>query len=223
MNNLIWNPFIPLELMIVISVAMIVATILNKKNIINRILIIIVMFIITQRPILTSDLGFNTNMFDIMFVIDRTPSMNAVDVFDDTRLEAAKKSILEIRNKFSDAYFSIITYDAYSEMLYPLTRELDIIDNLINKMDIANPTFIADKYLYSSLNIPYFDIKQYLLTEKRDKNVKRLLFFISDGEINYNEKYAFDFSEYKSIANLIDDGAVLGYGTEDGSKIIIKQ
>ena len=95
--------------MIFASIIMIVVVILNRKNIINRLLIIILLFIITQRPALTKDLSYDTKMFDILFVIDRSTSMNAVDINNDTRLNAVKKSINAIKDKFNEAYFTIIS------------------------------------------------------------------------------------------------------------------
>ena len=221
MSNISFKPCISLGIAIVIGIIMIIIIILNKKNIINRILIIVVLFVFMQRPIIKNVVyDTNSSMYDIMFVIDRTTSMNAVDINNDTRLNAAKKSIFTIIDSFKNAYFTILTYDMYPEILYPLTREMDIIEGLINGMDVVNPNYVTT---IVSLNAPYKELKKYLETEKRDKNVKRLVFFISDGEINSSDAKALDFSNYKSLANLIDDGAVLGYGTELGGKMLIKQ
>ena len=46
---------------------------------------------------------------------------------------------------------------------------------------------------------------------------KRILFFISDGEITSEEK----LSSFSSIKKYVDDGAVLGYGTSSGGKMKI--
>ena len=246
MNYLSWKPSIPFEVMIVISIILIVIVIINKKNVVNRILIIIVLFIFIQRPVIILKGVGDNSKYDIIFVVDKTVSMNAVDVLDDTRLNAAKNSMYKITDSFENAYFTIVTYDMYSEILYPLTREMDIIEGLIKGMDVVNPNYIYNQFLDMSLKTPYKELKRILEFEKRDKNVKRLLFFISDGEVNskgaeesdfsgkvsrngnktladlIDDGGALDFSDYKSLSKLIDDGAVLGYGTETGGKMLMK-
>ena len=52
---------------------------------------------------------------------------------------------------------------------------------------------------------------------------KELFFFISDGEIKSSDGADFDYGRYQKIANLIDNGAVLGYGKKTGERIKIKQ
>ena len=63
----------------------------------------------------------------------------------------------------------------------------------------------------SSLNIPYNTIIDYLKKSK-EKNNTNILFFISDGEITNNDK----LRNYHDVGRFIDDGAVLGYGSNKG-------
>ena len=224
MKELIFKPFIPQTIMLVLCLIMLIVVLINRKSVINRILIIVILYIISQRPMLLTkskdSTVFDSSMFDITFVIDRTISMNAIDVNNDTRLNAAKKDCYKIIKSFKDAYFNILVFDKNPEILYPLTKELDIIDALINDMDVVNPNYINNQV---SLNVPYEELKNYLETPKRNDEAKKIVFFISDGEINSSDTIDLDFSQYRSIAHLIDNGAVLGYGTENGAKMLIKQ
>ena len=224
MNNLIFKPCVSLEIMIVLSLVMLFIVMLSKKNIINRILIIILVFIISQRPMLEfpidDDITIDGENYDVTFVVDRTISMNAIDMNGDTRLNAAKKDCNRIIDYFKDAYFTILIYDKYPDSVYPLTKETDIIKNIFADMDVASPNYITNS---PSLNVPKDELKNLLTSTKRHENVKQIVFFISDGEIKSNDSKDLDFSQYKEIADLIDGGAVLGYGTEEGEKIIIKQ
>ncbi len=224
MNNLVFKPYVSAEVMSVLCLAMLFIVILSKKNIINRILIIILVFIISQRPMLEfpieDDTTINGENYDVTFVVDRTISMNAIDMNGDTRLNAAKKDCNRIIDYFKDAYFTILIYDEFPDSVYPLTKETDIIKNIFADMDVVSPNYITNS---PSLNVPKDELKNLLTSTKRHENLKQIVFFISDGEIKSDDSKDLDFSQYKEIADLIDGGAVLGYGTEKGEKIAIKQ
>ena len=166
------------------------------------------------------DTTINGENYDVTFVVDRTISMNAIDMNGDTRLNAAKKDCNRIIDYFKDAYFTILIYDEFPDSVYPLTKETDIIKNIFADMDVVSPNYITNS---PSLNVPKDELKNLLTSTKRHENLKQIVFFISDGEIKSDDSKDLDFSQYKEIADLIDGGAVLGYGTEKGEKIAIKQ
>ena len=223
-DNLVLKPSIPIIIMIGISFLMILIIILMKKNIINRILIVLLIIIISQRPMLETEKDIqksvDTDNLDILFLVDRTISMNAIDVNGGTRLDAAKKDCYKIIDYFKNAYYTVWVYDKYPESKYPLTNETDIIKSIFLDMDVVNPNYVSNS---PSLNVPFEELENFLNSKKRNSGVERIVFFISDGEIKSDNSNDHNFERYKSVASLIDNGAVLGYGTEKGERVKIKQ
>ncbi len=222
-DKLIFMPFVDKEFMINFSVIMLIIVLINRKHIINRILMIILLFIISQRPIILQEneqeSQYDSKLLDIIFVVDRTVSMNAIDVDNNTRLEAIKKDCNKIIETFPDSYYLLMLFDTFPNIEYPLVNEIGILKEMINNIDIVRPNNVNG---VATLKAPYEELKNVLKTPKRDRNVKRIVFFMSDGEVNSSNKEDKDFSGYKDISSMIDNGMVIGYGTASGAKIKVK-
>ena len=61
----------------------------------------------------------------------------------------------------------------------------------------------------STPNIVLDDMLKVLKASKEKENRKRIVFFISDGEITNNE----NLKSFAELKKYVDGGAVLGYGT----------
>ncbi len=217
MSNIVFNPIIPLAVMIVYSIILIAIVIMNKKNIVVRILIIVLLFIITQRPIIEdTDNKFYKNL-DILFVVDTTLSMNSVDVNNITRISAFKNDCKQIMQNFKGSRYSFISFNNYSKVLIPFTDDINILYDIIDNLEVIDPNYAAG----SSLDLPYDNTKNLLESSKNKENRQRILFFVSDGESNIKEKTKKDLDIYTNLVSYIDDGAVLGYGSTNGGKIIV--
>ena len=68
----------------------------------------------------------------------------------------------------------------------------------------------------TTLNIPLEDIKSMLEVSKNKENRKRIVFFISDGEITKENEV---LKSFNVLQKSIDNGAILGYGTKSGGKM----
>ena len=222
-DNLIFMPFVDKDAMIIFSVIMLIIVLINRKHIINRILMIILLFIISQRPIILQEneqeSQYDSKLLDIIFVVDRTVSMNAIDVDNNTRLEAIKNDCNKIIETFPDSYYLLMLFDTFPNIEYPLVNEIDILKEMINNIDIVRPNNVNG---VATLKAPYEELKNVLKTPKRDENVKRIVFFMSDGEVNSSKTEDKDFSCYKDLSSMIDSGIVIGYGTASGAKIKVK-
>ena len=64
----------------------------------------------------------------------------------------------------------------------------------------------------STPNIVLDDMFKVLKASKEKENRKRIVFFISDGEITNNE----NLKSFAELKKYVDGGAVLGYGTTNG-------
>ena len=225
MDNIIFKPIIPLSTMIIFSVILLVIVLLNRKHIINRILILLLLLIITQRPMLKDkeDVSYTLNL-DVIFVVDTTLSMNAVDVNNNTRINEVKRICNHIIEEFPGSKFSIITYDNDAYIKYPFTEDAAVIIDVIDGLKVVEPNYA----LGSSLSLPANFLKMLLKSadskdEIHDEKRQKIVFFMGDGELNNTEAMYTNLDDYNGISDIIDNGAVIGIGTTSGGKIRIDE
>ena len=208
-------PIIPIWLMLIICIFLLFIILKSNKKL-NYIIIIILLFIINLRIMIPST---NTkvieNNLDILFVIDNTISMNALDYKDNTtRLTNAKKDCQNIIKELNGARFSLITFDNTAKIITPYTSDSNITKEAINILEPIDELYAQG----TSLNTPIETIITSLKSSKKKDNRIRILFFISDGEITNNQ----NLKSFKEISKYINNGIVLGYGTKQGGYIKIK-
>lgn len=202
-------PIIPLWIVIPISIIFILYSIISKKYDFIHITIIILLFIINLRIMIPNNNRDDVqNNVNVLFVLDNTISMQALDYNgSNTRMSGVIEDSKYIINKLYGANYSLISFDNNTKVVIPYTNDVNALINGFN-----NIIPIQDLYAKgSSLNMPYSTIKDYLKKSKKKNNLNILL-FISDGENTNSEK----LRNYRDISGLIDDGAVLGYGSNEG-------
>lgn len=211
------NPIIPIWLMTVICV---VLAIFKRKGIyayIRQLIIIILLFVINLRIMIPSDIDITTQKIDanVFFVIDNTISMAANDCTDNkTRLDMVKKDCKTITDSLSGAKFSLITFSNMSKLVFPLTNSKSFVNSCINGISVTNELYAKG----STLNICKDMLMEIVKNAKETNDGKVIVFFISDGEITNGDT----LDSFKEIAKYIDGGAVLGYGTEKGGNMYVK-
>lgn len=202
-------PIIPIWLMTIICVLLGIFSLkYNKKNVL-RIFMIILIFIINLRIMIPGEGSENlSNDLDVLFVIDSTISMNALDYNgNNTRLSGVKEDVKYIINELEGARFSVISFDNNAKILIPFTYDVDIT---LDSVDLISP--ITELYARgSSLNTPIDAMNDVLKSDNDDKRSK-IVFFISDGEITDESK----LKSFKELSKYVSGGAVLGYGTTKG-------
>ena len=183
-----------------------------RKKIIH-ILIIVLLFIINLRIMIPSkNYEALTNNLDVLFVIDNTISMTALDYNNGPRLDAVKKDCDYIINYLSGANFSVITFDNKARLQVPFTADINMVSNSINALNPIDETYAKGSTLNVSLDL----MEEYLSSSLKNERAK-ILFFISDGEIT-NESKLKSFSKLKKY---VSDGVIMGYGTKEGGKMLI--
>ena len=214
---MIINPIIPVWIMILFLPFFWICRSLDKKKFIRQILIVILIFLINLRPMFkigTSEVM--TNELDVLFVIDTTISMVAEDYNgNDTRLSAVKKDCRYIMDQLHGSKFSIVTFDDTSKIMVPFTMDSNLIGGTIDILNVSN-------YVYAkgtSLNKPITNMESVFMASEKHSNRARIVFFISDGEITNNDKI--DEDGYSDLEKYISDGAVLGYGTDQGGYMYV--
>ena len=201
-------PIIPIWLITIICISLIIYIILSKRNYIH-IAIIIILFIINLRIMIPSNNDERvSNNLNVLFVIDNTISMNALDYNGSSkRLDGVKDDCKYIIDNLIGARFSVITFDNNSKIMIPFTYDSNITYESIEIISPINELYAKG----TSLNTPLDNMLK-VLQNNDNSNRINVVFFISDGEITDNSK----LKSFKKLSKYIDNGAVLGYGTIDG-------
>lgn len=202
-------PIIPIWIMLIICISLIIYIIIKKRDLL-QILIIILLFIINLRIMIPSNNSKTIkNDLDILFVIDNTISMNALDYNgSNTRLSGVKEACNYIIDELNGSRFSVITFDNTSRIVTPYTYDANITREAISIMMPINELYAKG----SSIDVSLDSIMYSLKNSKKKNDNNRIIFFISDGENTSNNS----IKSFKSISKYISDGAVLGYGTKKG-------
>ncbi len=218
------QPILPAGLLIALFAVMLLITgyavLRNKHNLIEKLfsmlrlgIIYLLALIIGLRPVtVKSEYEFATKNLDVLFVVDTTISMWARDYNGSKeRMDGVINDIKGTARILAGSNFALIAFDDRPKVLSPFTQDMDYI------IDLAE-TFTAPDKSYaegSDMSVPYKDIESLLLSSTKKENRKTIVFLFSDGEITNGK----ELTSYADLAQYIDSGAVLGYGTESGGKM----
>lgn len=207
---MILNPIIPVWLMIIICIILMIMKRKGIFNYIRQILIILLLFAINLR-IMVPDGEVTTmkNNVNVLFVIDNTLSMLAED-YDGNgrRMDAMKEDCSYIMEQLPGASFSVISFGNTVKTLLPYTIDTTNVQQAVNSLQGHSH--------YHAMGTSMNDVLSTLEdTLKEDKEFFQIVFFISDGEITQKET----LKSFPSLDDLVETGAVLGYGTEEGGRM----
>ncbi len=214
------HPVILLVLLVILFGVTALAVIRNKFKTSDKIftlfrffLIYACAFIIGIRPVIVEEnYEYSTKNLDGLFVVDTTISMWAEDYNGShTRMECVKKDVDRIMKTLEGSNFALVTFDNSSHVLAPFTQDEKYVKDFFD-------TFVSPESYYakgSDMEVPYKDIGSLLKSSNKKEGRKTIIFYIGDGEIT-NDK---PLTDHSAFSELIDDGAVLGYGTEEGGKM----
>lgn len=210
---------IPIWLMIIlcaIAILLVWKTNHSKNNLIRKGIIILLIFVMNLRIMIKdSNSQKATNNLDVLFVIDNTISMIAEDYQGtNTRFQGVEEDTKYIIEKLVGARFSVMTFNDRVNLITPYTRDLNITSEAIETINVASRLYAKG----STLNIVLEDMKKQLESSNKTDDRVSILFFISDGEITNEEK----LKSFSSVQKYVQNGAVLGYGTNQGGKMKVK-
>lgn len=238
---MITNPIIPIWLMIIICIILFILVFVDfhkfgrknkstnntkrpqniiKYKIFNKIsksVIIILLFLLNLRIMLPN--GDATQIkydVDILFVIDKSVSMRALDYNGEKeRMEGVVNDCSYIIDTLNGACYSIVTFGDSAEQLTPFTSDADLIKAEL-KAVVTEDDFYASG---TSINMVKKTMESVLKKEQKRKggDAKTVVFFISDGEVTKEGERIESFS---SLNKYVLGGAVLGYGTSSGGKMV---
>lgn len=193
---------------------------LKKEYIIDvavKIIIIVILFIINLRFMIPN--GESTSLssdLNILFVIDTSISMQALDYNGKhERMDGVKEACEYIIDELGNAKYSVISFDDTAKKVIPFTTDSNMVKTAIKVIRNADSYYAKG----SSLNIVKDVLKKTITDEEKSKDGKAefVVFFISDGEIT---KEGEKLDSYAGISKNIINGAVLGFGTDEGGRMI---
>lgn len=216
---MITNPIIPIWVMAIICVALLVFKRKGVIGFIRQIIIVVLLFMINLRIMIpgeTIKVKEQTSNIGIMFVVDNTISMRAMDYnnTDATRMEGVKKDCRQIIEAFPNARIGAMSFNNNVSVVSPFTNNTEYVLDSIETLPDMKEMYARG----SSLNIVIEPLKGFLENYNKTRKEKVYLFFLTDGEIT-DESTLNSFEEIKPY---VCGGAVLGYGTKTGGKMLVR-
>lgn len=212
------KPIIPIWIMAIVCVGVIV--LLKRKSLpafIRQILIIVLLFAINLRVMLpigkVEKENVERNLYCI-FVIDGTISMLAEDG-DGTklRLDVLKDDCAKIIDELYGCKFGVISFNNKSQIRMPFSEDAKYAENVIRGIYPVDYEYARG----TTLNSPKEQLQG--LLKEVPENSQIAVFYMSDGEITKKNAALESFAEF---ADYIDYGAVVGYGTTSGARMLMK-
>jgi len=154
---------------------------------------------------------------DVIIALDNTTSMLAEDwaAGEDgepgRRIDGVRADVRSIVEAYPGARFALIAFDNSAQVRLPLTTDTSA---LISTLDVMSPP-PTDTSTGSSIGIAADALGLTLENAAKRDDRARLVFYLGDGEqTSPDAPESFDKN-----AELIDGGAVLGYGTSEGGRM----
>jgi Ca-activated chloride channel family protein len=219
-----FTPMLPLVVLIPVAVLLLGFVIWQlsaargtplAKNWIARLGLVVLVLMLSLRPAIAGAEAGSTaeGGLEVYFVVDTTSSMAAEDFESGPRLDGVKADIGGIARSLPGAEFALVTFDSSAVQRMPLTGDLSALRSAVTSITQEVTTYSSG----SSIDEP-LDLVTRVLTEAAEDypDRPRLIYYFGDGEQTVAEEPV----SFDTLAPLIDGGAVLGYGTEQGGRML---
>lgn len=213
------KPILPIYLMGIICVVLLLLKRKKKSAYIRQIFIVLLLFVINLRCMLPGDtIEVEEQKLDtyVLFVVDSTISMVAQD-YDGNhpRLDGVRRDCARIMQELPGAHFSVISFNNTATQLSPYTDNTEHIQNVLDSIMPIESLYARG----TSFQVAQETMKKSLMEAAEKTTGKLAVFFISDGEMIGEDASLEGFGELKA---LVENGAVLGYGTKQGGQMQVK-
>lgn len=150
---------------------------------------------------------------DVLFVVDTTRSMAALDYRDgEPRWNGVEQDLPALAEELPGARFGLLTYGADAELVLPFTTDTTAFTSAVETTFVESVFFSAG----SRIDRPVYEVTTTLeRAAELDPDRRRFVVFVSDGEDTDEGQPA----PYDEVGDLVAGGAVLGYGTEKGARM----
>ena len=199
------------------AIICIVLLVIKRKGIIpyiRQILMVLLLFAINLRPMYVSNevkvMRQKLNCYCII-VLDDTLSMQAEDHGGKTRMEGAKEDIEYITKTLTGAKFCVIDFNNDVNLVTPFTDDCTYVKTCV---DAIKP--IVDYHATgTNINCCKELLGQMINDAKMLNDGHVVVFFLTDGENTDDHK----LESFEGIAEGVEGGAVMGYGTAKGGQM----
>jgi Ca-activated chloride channel homolog len=183
-------------------------------TILRRVLIVLAFVAVLVRPGY-GEREVQTEVADVevMVVVDRTRSMAAVD-FDGQRPRAAgvREDLHALVEALPGTRFSLVTWGTDARLELPFTTDTGAFLGAVDTMDLEDPYDGSGTRIDTPLQVTTEALAQ---AEEQYPDRQRMLVFLSDGENTAEGRP----DSYAGLADYVDGGLVLGYGTKEGARM----
>ncbi len=184
---------------------------------------LLLIVVIALLPLKTNSTSNAVSNRDILFLVDTTQSMNAIDGREGnetTRLENARQDMRSIAEANAGANIGIYTFSDQTSLFLPLTTGTEDVSLAIDTVYTATRFNVVNKV--APYNQVFKDVGTYLESQQRsDPTRQRIVIMLSDFEIYNNQEQV---EEVVASANAIKTygGGFVGllYGQPEGARML---
>jgi Ca-activated chloride channel homolog len=184
---------------------------------IGRVVMILLLLGIALRPVIPATESGPTASggLEVYFVVDTTSSSSAEDWGDgQPRLDGMRADIAAIADDLSGAQFSLVTFDAATVQRVPLTTDSSAIASAASVLEPEVSYYSRGSGIDQAVEFMTALLKE---ADSESPAQQRVLYYLGDGE----QTLPTPPGTFAPIAPYIDGGAVLGYGTEQGARMLV--
>ena len=223
---MILEPVLPVAVLVILTVALVgfsiwQLTVAKTRRLrlswVLRVVMVALLLLVALRPVIpaTSSGPTAAGGLEVYIIVDTTSSVSAEDWGNaEPRLNGVKADIAQLVDELAGAQFSLVTFDAAPVQRVPLTTDATAIESAAS--------VLAPEISYysrgSSIDAP-LDFLRGILTDAAEENPgqQRIVYYLGDGE----QTLPTPPGTFAPIAPFIDGGAVLGYGTDEGARMLV--
>lgn len=209
-----WALLLVFTPLLALSVVLLVARRGQRLAWARRVLMVLLLAVVAVRPVTIAETEQVERMNgNVLFVVDRTGSMNAEDGPEGApRLEGVKADMREIMELTAGSRYGIIAFDSAATSQLPMTTDAGAAEAWIDTLEVEATAYSQG----SNIDRPLEVMRQAVAElETEDPEAHTIVYYLSDGEVTDGR----DPERFTGMANQIDAGAVLGYGTVEGGRM----
>ena len=184
---------------------------------VGRVVMILLLLGIALRPTIPATESGPTASggLEVYFVVDTTSSSSAEDWGEgQPRLDGMRDDIAAIADDLSGAQFSLVTFDAATVQRVPLTTDSSAIASAASVLEPEVSYYSRGSGIDAAVE---FMTELLEAADDESPDQQRVLYYLGDGE----QTLPTPPGTFAPIAPFIDGGAVLGYGTDEGARMLV--
>lgn len=151
---------------------------------------------------------------DVVVVVDRTTSMDALDWNGaKPRLAGVRSDVRDIARALAGSRFTLISFGHRPQLELPFTTDTGALLAATDALQRESPLEGSG----SRISTPVGEARRALdRAKEQNPERRRILFVLTDGEVTEGSDSA---QPWASLSGSVDGGAVVGYGTTTGGRM----